>query len=563
MIKIYTYIIILCLLLGCESDPVPSTPVSIENIEATSISYTSAIIKFSISGNTNKAGVTYGPDKELASAIIQYSDKASGSISISLENLNQGMEYFYSVFAEDKRGNKISSETKNFITKSSSITTGDALDVTTESAKLTMSFKGTDIDEAGIVYTTDALCKENLVTVSKANPTDSNLEFAINELDWGTTYYYKAFIKYNKGTIQYGEIKSFQTGDQFLKVSTTTIEAAAEGGTYQFEIEAKNVEWEILCESDWCDFDITSGTIDEKISFMVSPNVTFEPRTTKIYIKSKIDTLTIEVVQFESKDFNIYIEDANFKMCLIEQFDKNHDGEISTKEALIITELICRKKNIQSLKGIEYFENLTYLNCDSNYISNLDISKNINLKGLNCSCNNLTSLYLNRLLNLEYLGCGYNKIESLDLSNNAMLLSVWCPDNNLSVLDLRGNKLLTGIFCWDNQIKKMYIENCTELLRLNCYGNLLTELNANNNPDLILVWCSRNPIRSLSLERCAKLETLYCDDCDLYATLDIHNCILLKEVLCNGSPNLDELIISQHNAIEFLQKDEHTLIRYK
>lgn len=296
--KIYIKILLIILLLGCESDPIPSTPITIDNVKSSSIDYTSSTILFSIIGNANKAGVMYGMEKELSNAQIQYAEKANGEVSVSLNGLEQGTEYFYKIFAEDKKGNRIFSEIKNFITLSPSVKTGDATEITTKTATLSLSFEGTNLSEVGILYSTDELCKDNLLTVSNTSPSGNNLSFEVEELDSGTTYYYKAYVKYKNGTISYGEIKSFQTEAQYLRVSTTSIEVVAEGGIYQFKIEAENVEWGINCDQDWCTFSSISGKSNEVILINIMPNLNFSDRMATVFIND----INMNIIQKGQED---------------------------------------------------------------------------------------------------------------------------------------------------------------------------------------------------------------------------------------------------------------------
>lgn len=194
--KYYALLLLSIILFSCESDPIPSTPITIDNVKSSSFYYTSSVIQFSITGNANKAGVMYGIEKELSNAQIQYAEKANGKITVSLNGLEQGTEYFYKVFVEDKKGNQMFGEIKNFITLSPSVKTGNATGITIETATLSLSFKGTNLSEVGILYSTDELCKDNLQTVSNTSPSGNNFSFEVKELNPGTTYYYKAYVKY-------------------------------------------------------------------------------------------------------------------------------------------------------------------------------------------------------------------------------------------------------------------------------------------------------------------------------------------------------------------------------
>ena len=294
---------LICLLVwGCEKDPVPPTPVTIDNIECKTVSYTSSIIQFSITGNTYKVGIEYGIEQDLSNMQILYATKLNGEISLQVENLEQGTEYYYRVFAEDKQGNKKYSSIKNFITLSSSVTTGDATDITTETVVISVSIEGVDINEIGIMYTTDELCKENLQTVFNSNIEGNSFRFEISDLSPGTIYYYKAYIKFQNGTISYGTIKSFQTEEQYLKVSTVMIEASAEEGLYQFDIDAVNVDWEIECNQDWLTIEPMQGNSSAKINLSVMKNYLENKRTANIQIHYLNKTETVIVEQAENND---------------------------------------------------------------------------------------------------------------------------------------------------------------------------------------------------------------------------------------------------------------------
>ena len=147
----YVYLFLTIMMIACEKDPILPVFISIKDIKS-SIDYTTSVIQFSITGNANKAGVMYGIEKELSNTQIQYAEKANGEISVQLNGLEQGKEYFYKVFVEDKKGNQMFGEIKNFITLSPSVKTGDATEITTETATLSLSFKGSNLSEVGILY---------------------------------------------------------------------------------------------------------------------------------------------------------------------------------------------------------------------------------------------------------------------------------------------------------------------------------------------------------------------------------------------------------------------------
>ncbi|MFA6883760.1 MAG: leucine-rich repeat domain-containing protein, partial [Paludibacteraceae bacterium] len=130
--------------------------------------------------------------------------------------------------------------------------------------------------------------------------------------------------------------------------------------------------------------------------------------------------------------------DDIFRQYVQEHFDKDQNGILSDAELSSVTEIILvdtivvlddtvvdttvvamdteypiivPETKIKSLAGIEYFTNLTKLDCRNNSISTLDVSKNTALTTLDCS---------------------YNSISTLDVSKNTALTTLVCSFNSLS-----------------------------------------------------------------------------------------------------------------------------------
>lgn len=300
--KHYTkYIIPIILLITfakCDKEPVYPIAISVINNGISSVDYTAIIIQFSISGVAYKAGVLYGTEQELATnAQILYTDKAEGDLSVQLKDLEQGTEYFYKVFAEDKKGNKIYSEIKNFITKASSLTTGDASNITFDSALLPLSFNGVDIIEAGVVYTTDKSCIDNISTISIPAPKETNLNLAVKNLICGTKYYYKAYIKYKNGNIHYGEIKSFYTND--IEIPISIIETDLDGGMFEFELNNINIDWTISTTQYWTSVNTNSNMNKLSVKVYIDPVlIPFERRDSIIIKDTEGNSIkTIPIIQ--------------------------------------------------------------------------------------------------------------------------------------------------------------------------------------------------------------------------------------------------------------------------
>ncbi len=165
------------------------------------------------------------------------------------------------------------------------------------------------------------------------------------------------------------------------------------------------------------------------------------------HIRSMAIPTHTEIISVDTFDPIIYIHDAYFKAYLTANFDITGDGEISREEGLYIKQIYCNSKNIQSLDGIEYFVNLTYLDCSSNQLTALDVSKNILL---------------------EDLWCTFNKLRTIYFSSNSILRRLYCYHNQLTTLDVYKNKALSDFSCSDNQIKTLDVSSNTALMVFGC-----------------------------------------------------------------------------------------------
>lgn len=147
---------------------------------------------------------------------------------------------------------------------------------------------------------------------------------------------------------------------------------------------------------------------------------------------SKKDSCKVSVIS------NIEIADANFLKALVNDASINKDGDdgISRAEAEAVTSLDLSGKSIASLAGIEYFVNLSELDCNTNNISALDLSNNKKLTSLNCRANSISKLDVTSNTALTFLNCSANKIDSLNVMNCKNLETLVCglqTDKNVKV----------------------------------------------------------------------------------------------------------------------------------
>ena len=150
------------------------------------------------------------------------------------------------------------------------------------------------------------------------------------------------------------------------------------------------------------------------------------------------------------------------------KFDSDADGVLSAAEIGKITSINVSYnavgEKIYNLQGVEKLTSLVALDCNGQYLTALDVSKNVNLTEINCARNDLTSL---------------------NLSNNKKLYSIICNGNKLTSLTIGNNTVLSNLSCQDNQLTSLDVSKCVSLERLECANNKITALNITNCINLI------------------------------------------------------------------------------
>lgn len=192
---------------------------------------------------------------------------------------------------------------------------------------------------------------------------------------------------------------------------------------------------------------------------------------------------------------SVIIPDIYFKAELVANTSINTDGdtEISVAEAEAFTGSInVSKSQISDLTGIEAFINLTFLDCQSNRLTSLDVSKNTMLTYLDCNNTELIELDVTQTPLLRYLSCYGNKLIELDVTQNKVLEYLYCHTNQLLELDLTQNKLLFYFYCNDNNISELDVSQNTKLVRLYCRFNQLSDLDVSQNVVLERLICTDN-----------------------------------------------------------------------
>lgn len=218
--------------------------------------------------------------------------------------------------------------------------------------------------------------------------------------------------------------------------------------------------------------------------------------------------------------------DENFRDYVAWLWDANHDNRFSPSEITAAKSIQCDNlfggQPIKSLKGIEYFTEISELSCVYNNLTEIDLSHNTKLEYLNCHHNKLKELDVSGLPLLETFYCGHNALPSIDVSKNEKLEDFDCQDNHLDTLNVSQNKELVKLSCGTNNLTELDVRENKKLKELSCYESKLSNLDLRNQTELEVLNCWKNPLSVLDVSANTKLKTLFVSNTNL-TSLDAKN----------------------------------------
>ena len=209
-----------------------------------------------------------------------------------------------------------------------------------------------------------------------------------------------------------------------------------------------------------------------------------------ITISTSIDIMAIEQYDLISKDYGLKvgedivdIPDINLKKRINEHLKKNPNSDITKSELESITCLRIVGADIERLDGIQYCNNLEFLQLENNKISDITpLAKLTKLKEVDLTNNKISDITpLASLINLEDLNLAQNNIEDEDIvviSNLINLKSLCLTSNKISnIKPLSRMTKLQYFSIVDNNIDDIsVVSNYKDLETLHISENRITDL---------------------------------------------------------------------------------------
>ena len=235
-------------------------------------------------------------------------------------------------------------------------------------------------------------------------------------------------------------------------------------------------------------------------------------------------------------------------------------------------------EKIKSITGIEKLTSLTSLYLYNNYISSIDLSKNISLtelylhyneinsidlskntalKTLNLIYTNISNIDLSKNTSLTSLDLRYNGLSNIDLSNNIALTSLYLDVNKLNNIDLSNNTALRLLELISNNISSIDLSNNTTLEHLGLAGNNLNNIDLSNNTALEHLDLAGNNLNNIDLSNNTSLTYLYLKDNNL-SSIDLSNNTALTH-LDLRSNNLSSIDLIKNTFLTYLDLNRNNL----
>ena len=164
--------------------------------------------------------------------------------------------------------------------------------------------------------------------------------------------------------------------------------------------------------------------------------------------------------------------------------------------------------NIPDLTGIEYFSNLTSLDCIYSKTQNLDVSRNTELISLDCSFCYLSRVDVRNNRKLQFLNCEWcHQVRFLDLRNNTVLQELSCGETSICYFEYANNTALKKLrfHYLPLRVHTLDLSNNTELEELYIGGSNITELDFSNNTKIKKVTLMRG-VKVTGLPQGVKVE---------------------------------------------------------
>jgi len=165
----------------------------------------------------------------------------------------------------------------------------------------------------------------------------------------------------------------------------------------------------------------------------------------------------------------------------------------------------------EEIQQLEDYNDIVYINCFYNKLTELPPTLPDSLQILYCSYNKLTDLPPTLPSSLQRLYCSYNNLTELPTLPDSLQI-LWCAYNKLTELPPTLPDSLEELYCSSNKLTVLPPTLPDSLQKLYCSYNKLTELPPTLPDSLQELYCSYNKLTELPPTLPYSLQELYCSD---------------------------------------------------
>lgn len=177
------------------------------------------------------------------------------------------------------------------------------------------------------------------------------------------------------------------------------------------------------------------------------------------------------VLQAQKLEF----KDKNLEKAVIEHFDRDKDGMISSSEAEAVNNLFLVQKGITSTDDLHFFKNVKIIMLDDNTIPSVVLRDLDKLNLFSCTGCKVSSFKAENLRNLTSLYMDNNLLEMISLKAIPKIDQLTLSLNQLKTVDLSQLKSLRSLNLEHNKIQQIDISGNPALQTLNVGGNKMKE----------------------------------------------------------------------------------------
>ena len=239
----------------------------------------------------------------------------------------------------------------------------------------------------------------------------------------------------------------------------------------------------------------------------------------------RMNSDTLSFITPEREQQHSTIQDPVFHAWLLQHYDTDGDGILSSEEADHVNEIDLNTDNVSTLSDLSLFPNLIKLDAGGTRVQDAGFGK-------------LTELDVHANNRLRHIQAPHNQFRSIVLPENTGTLDhMDITMNCLTEIDLRPYSRLNLVSLALNRFTRLDFSGLDNLDELHVDGNPLEEIKLDNRI-LRYIDIHGTEITTVDFSRCPKLNEVDCTDCPKLSTIYLAKGQVIGNLRTNGSVSI-------------------------